>query len=310
MSGNISGLTQHPIFVRDSAGVFPRIDPGQSEFVPELIGSSQRIGLGVTADTCSVSYGARMFYGAGTYNAILAAFPRGGGATGISVTSVGGAIAGVLSSLEDKGIKTGANDDLACFAGRINATVAQTLGDWHGVNIYLRNSDQALTNNLIGYALQSYVGASGTTKTLRPFWFDVLEHSTSPPTRDWIMVGGQMTLHSGGAGNITGFYFNNNSTADHAVYGLWLRGRMLYGINLGAVTPDVVAGALLINLKHLGTSNDVGILTGAGAPGTVLSGINHGRGKGTLYIDTTNGRLYINEGTAGAPTWAYFDSTA
>lgn len=291
----------------DPCGHTPPVDIDAMDLTKSMAGTAQKFGVMFTPTVLSATYGSRHFYGDSQYSCVFGGYASG--ATGISVTALGGGIAGFGVIFEDAGIKVAADDDLCCFSGRINATVAQTLGDWHGVNLYLRNSDQALTNNLIGFALQHYTGSGGSTKTLRGAWFDFLEHASSPPTRDWIMCGGQLTLAAGGTGNVTGFYFNNNSGADHATYGVWIRGRQLYGIHLGNVTPDDVAGALLINLVHLGTSDDTGILTGAGAPATVLSGKDHGRGKGTLYIDTTNGRLYINEGTAAAPTWAYMDST-
>jgi len=267
----------------------------------KLEGSSQRVVLKQSPSALSNTYGSRMYNGNSQYSAIFGAVDSG--ANGVSVTSTGGALAGFLSQIEDAGIKTNANDDLACFAGRINAMAAQTLGDWHGLNLYLRNSDKALTNWVKGTEVQAYVGAAGSMKYLRGAWYDFLEQSSSPPTRDWIMCGGQLTLAAGGAGNITGFYFNNNSPADHAVYGMWLRGRMLYGVNLGGVPLDLAPGSFHICLARVATSDDVGILTGAGAPDTVLSGRNTGRGKGSLYIDTANGVLYINTGTAASPIW-------
>jgi len=308
---SITGLVTLPEFTQQSDGTWPKIDPGQGEFCPQMIGTSQRVGIKLNPDNhpdaFTVSYGSRMYYGNSQYSALFGVVSSG--STGISVTATGGAVAGYLAVIEDAGIKTNADDDLACFAGRINATVDQTLGDWHGLNLYMRNSDKALTNWVKGSEIQVYVGSGGSLKNLRGSWYDFLEQSSSPPARNWIMYGGQLTLASGGSGNVTGFYFKNNSSADHAVYGLWLAGRLLYGIKLNDVTLDSAAGSFHIVLSHLGTSDDVGILCGAGAPATVLSGINTGRGKGSLYIDTTNGRLYINQGTAASPTWAYFDST-
>jgi len=267
----------------------------------KLEGSDQRIGFKQNPSAISNTFGGRMFYDGSEYSSIFGVVDEDD--AGISVTSTGGALAGFLAQIEDAGIKTNANDDLACFAGRINATVAQTLGNWHGLNLYMRNSDQTLTNEVIGTGIEAYIGSAGSMKTLRGAWYDFLEMAASPPVRDWIMCGGQLTLATGGSGNVTGFYFNNNSGADHATYGVWIRGRQLYGVNLRDVTLDTSPGSFDLALR-----GNTGILSGAGAPGTVLSGHDTGRGKGTLYVDTTNGRLYMNTGTAASPTWQYFST--
>lgn len=63
------------------------------------------------------------------------------------------------------------------------------------------------------------------------------------------------------------------------------------------------------NLITVGTNS----LTGTAAlsiaettPGVSASGL--GAAKGTLLTDTTNGKLYINTGTAAAPTWTVVGS--
>ena len=45
------------------------------------------------------------------------------------------------------------------------------------------------------------------------------------------------------------------------------------------------------------------ILYGAGAPTDGTSGTGLGKGVGSLYIDVTNAKLYINTNTAASPTW-------
>jgi hypothetical protein len=51
--------------------------------------------------------------------------------------------------------------------------------------------------------------------------------------------------------------------------------------------------------------NDVFILTETGVPTNGTSGDGAGfAGKGSLCIDSTNGKLYINTGTRLSPTWS------
>ena len=53
-----------------------------------------------------------------------------------------------------------------------------------------------------------------------------------------------------------------------------------------------------------GTTVHPSILYGAGAPTDGTSGTHVGlAAPGTLYIDTTNTKLYINTNTAASPTW-------
>jgi hypothetical protein len=54
---------------------------------------------------------------------------------------------------------------------------------------------------------------------------------------------------------------------------------------------------------------DVYFLFGAGAPTDGTTGDNFA-GKGSVYSDTTNGKLYINGGTITAPVWKLVTSAA
>ena len=66
------------------------------------------------------------------------------------------------------------------------------------------------------------------------------------------------------------------------------------------------------------TSSDGGVyidalstfmFSNAGAPTNGTSGTKAGRaGKGSLCIDRTNGKLYINTGTLASPTWTVVGS--
>ncbi len=70
----------------------------------------------------------------------------------------------------------------------------------------------------------------------------------------------------------------------------------------------------LIRLKPVpGVPGVVIIMTGSGAPtdGLAGTGTRPQAARGSLYIDTVNGRTYINNGTGGQDnTWNFLDSTA
>jgi hypothetical protein len=53
------------------------------------------------------------------------------------------------------------------------------------------------------------------------------------------------------------------------------------------------------------------ILNGAGVPVDGTSGTGAGTaGKGSIYADQTNGKLYVNGGTLASPTWKLVTSAA
>jgi len=58
-------------------------------------------------------------------------------------------------------------------------------------------------------------------------------------------------------------------------------------------------------------SNNVQLFDGAGVPVDGVSGTGAGdAGKGSIYVDTTNGKLYVNGGTLASPTWKLVTSAA
>ena len=56
-------------------------------------------------------------------------------------------------------------------------------------------------------------------------------------------------------------------------------------------------------------SNDVVLMTGAGVPTNATTGATFA-GPGSLYVDITNAKLYINGGTKASPTWKLVTSAA
>lgn len=67
----------------------------------------------------------------------------------------------------------------------------------------------------------------------------------------------------------------------------------------GNLTKMVIPGALTVTSSLTGTTPTLAIAETT--PGVTATG--RGLGKGVLCTDTTNGKLYINSGTALAPTW-------
>lgn len=54
----------------------------------------------------------------------------------------------------------------------------------------------------------------------------------------------------------------------------------------------------------LATGSDVGVMAGAGVPTDAVTGAGT-MGKGSIYVDITNGKLYVNSGagTKASPAW-------
>jgi hypothetical protein len=79
-----------------------------------------------------------------------------------------------------------------------------------------------------------------------------------------------------------------------------------YGLDLQGATHDGFP-ALAILKADIRTASGAVIMTGGGAPTNGATGLNFA-GKGSLYIDTTNGKLYITTGASSSPTWVVVGS--
>jgi len=241
--------------------------------------------------------------------------------THLTVNSVGGGFAGYTAYLDVAGVKTNANDIASAFAARVNLSGNQTLGDVCGSTLYLRNSAQSF-NSANAFACHldyMYMGDGSATKTVRGHFIDILETATTPNSaRDWIVFGAQLTGGALGAfgGNITAFYCNFLSTdleTRLTQKAAWFRGYGKVCIDLSGwtVTREAVPtnqyGAAQIVLCDV-SSRPVSIFTYAGNPtGTSTVGEH---APGSICIDTTNKRLYMNVGTSAAsPTWSYLSGT-
>jgi hypothetical protein len=276
-------------------------------------GSSQVSWFEVSG-TNAATYGSRHYNGNSLFSG---AYMIGTGATHFDDNATGGAFAGYVAFIDVNGIKTSNNDVTAAFSGRVNITADQTLGDMVGSTLYLRNSAQALSgaggNNLFACHLDyMYMGTGSATQSLRGHWIDVLEQATTPDAaRDWIIYGTQVNAGAQSGGNITAFYCNmisSNLSTQLVTKGAWLRGSMKLGIDLSGITlkreatPTTSYGAAQIVLANV-SSRPVSIFTYAGNP-TGASTVGQHAG-GSICIDTTNKRLYMNIGTHSSPNWDY-----
>ena len=79
-------------------------------------------------------------------------------------------------------------------------------------------------------------------------------------------------------------------------------------ITYAIAIPDPLTFANLLN-TDVALGNGAKILTGAGVPvdGTSGTGANVAA-KGSLYLDVTNGKAYINGNTLASPTWKIITS--
>lgn len=87
---------------------------------------------------------------------------------------------------------------------------------------------------------------------------------------------------------------NNSGTGIYGSFGQ---------VNLAASGTAVLS----VSTTAVTMQNDVCILQGAGAPVDGTTG-DDVAGKGSLYIDRTNGKLYINNGVISNPTWVLVGS--
>jgi len=83
----------------------------------------------------------------------------------------------------------------------------------------------------------------------------------------------------------------------------------------GSVALVTATGASVFTTTGLVLSGDTRLYTGAGVPvdytdGSPAATGEAEAGKGSLYLDTTNGKAYINGGTKAQPIWKLITSAA
>ena len=83
----------------------------------------------------------------------------------------------------------------------------------------------------------------------------------------------------------------------------------------GSVALVSATGASLFTATGLVLSGDTRLYTGAGAPVDYTDGTPPATGEaeagiGSLYLNTTNGKAYINGGTKAQPIWKLVTSAA
>lgn len=79
-------------------------------------------------------------------------------------------------------------------------------------------------------------------------------------------------------------------------------GTGIYGTMISISLSLIGVDALALSASGLKLTNNVAVLNGAGAPVDGTTGDDYA-GTGSLYIDRTNGVLYINTGLITNPTW-------
>lgn len=126
-----------------------------------------------------------------------------------------------------------------------------------------------------------------------------------------ISIGGSGNLVSNSSG--TGIYGTISSVkvsilgSDLATFnasGLTLSSGAFVGSVTGGISGGAVAATNLSasGTLTLNTGNFIVVLNAAGAPTNGTTGANVA-GPGSLYIDITAGKLYINTNTKASPTW-------
>lgn len=75
-----------------------------------------------------------------------------------------------------------------------------------------------------------------------------------------------------------------------------------YGMDLKFQDTGVPSSTQPYKKAAVRLDNDVVVMTGAGAPVNGTTGDNYA-GPGSLYVDITGAKLYINTGTISSPTW-------
>lgn len=95
--------------------------------------------------------------------------------------------------------------------------------------------------------------------------------------------------------------------------------RVIAGTTTKRATADVSivneAGAAIFTSSGLVISGDVRMYVGAGAPVDYTDGTPPATGEGeagigSIYVNTTTGKLYLNGGTKAQPVWKLVTSAA
>lgn len=183
--------------------------------------------------------------------------------------------------------------DLSLAAGAGDSTdtsfLAPVMGNVIGTNL-------SKTKNYIGGLIGHYT-VDGTNASTYPVGAVLAGIGDSTTTADGAVVayidGDSGTTQAGAAFKV----MSNNSTAASGFdFGLDLQDAAHDGYQ--AVDVD------FYNKAPVRLVTDVCVLVSAGAPTDGTSGTGAGNaGKGSLCVDSTNGKLYINTNTKASPTW-------
>jgi len=190
----------------------------------------------------------------------------------------------------------GVDLNLAAAAGTSAAGDSAYLGAVMG-NVL--GSALTKTGNYVAGVIAAY-NVTSTNASTYPVGALVAEIGDSTTTADGAVVavigGDSGTTTAGAAFKV----MSNNSTAASG---------MDYGVDLQDAAHDgyQAVNRAFYKKAELRLTNDAVVFTNAGAPvnGTTLDNV---AGKGSLCIDVTNGKLYINTGTITDSTWTVVGS--
>lgn len=184
---------------------------------------------------------------------------------------------------------------LAAGAGTSDPTGSSFLGAAMG-NVLGSNLTQ--THNYVGGVIGHY-SVTGTNASTYPVGGVLAGISDGTTTADGAFVAyidGDSALTTAGAAFKV---MNNNSTPGSGFD---------FGVDLQDAAHDGYAAVDedFYNKAPVRLVRDVVVLVDEGTPANGVSGTGaNTAGKGSLYVDTTNGVLYINTGTMASPAWMF-----
>lgn len=145
------------------------------------------------------------------------------------------------------------------------------------------------TGNYLGGLIGAYsvTGVQGTTQPAGAVLGQITDGVTDVTGAFVAYIDGDSAQTKAGAAFKA---MSNNSTAGSGFN---------YGLDLYGAAHDGYS-ALAILKADIRLASQAVVMTRAGVPSTAGTGF---AGKGSIYIDTTNGKLYVNGGTSGTPDW-------
>lgn len=116
------------------------------------------------------------------------------------------------------------------------------------------------------------------------------------------------SISFGGGGNLGSNSSGTGVYGDGTQMKVCVAGSDVVTMNASGISASIVATNLSVSgTCTLNTTNFIVVLNAAGAPVNGTTGATVA-GPGSLYIDITAGKLYINTNTKASPTWTVVGS--